>query len=63
MIEECEDCKFYKRFRCHRYPPQMRHNGEFRFPCLPPDDWCGEFVRAASDKIGAKAENLTAEGM
>jgi hypothetical protein len=43
--ETCEDCKFHylPSGTCRRFPPQLRHDGEFRFPVVDRADWCGEF--------------------
>jgi hypothetical protein len=43
--EMCGECKFYytPSSGCRRFPPQLRHDGEFRFPVMGEADWCGEF--------------------
>ena len=49
-IETCELCKFWRRFTvdlpegcCRRNPPTGQTWGQFRFPPVDADDWCGEW--------------------
>lgn len=47
----CSKCEFYQisylasdhEGLCRRFPPQIRQDGEFRFPVTHVADWCGEF--------------------
>lgn len=48
----CENCFFCKHGGCHRNPPipnpttigQGTHLVSSMWPCVEPDDYCGEFV-------------------
>ena len=48
----CENCQFFDRGTCHRYPPQLDqvkyYEGDYDdsywyFPEVAPTDWCGEW--------------------
>ena len=48
----CENCRFYDKGHCRRYPPKVAQVGEpgrakwvQRLPVVNHDDYCGEFVR------------------
>ena len=51
MDEKCENCKFYRKQYCLRYPPKtfvvgVRGNTEMEhhFPMTAPNNFCGEFT-------------------
>lgn len=59
----CLDCKHFifgprATGRCRRYPPQINHEGNSRFPTVRIDWWCGEF---GSDLTGANRQALFPE--
>lgn len=47
MSETCETCKFWDRYTCRRYPPQVYSDPyegvDFRQPRTEPKDFCGEW--------------------
>jgi hypothetical protein len=67
---KCKDCQFvfaeavdlgtnsgYVRNRCRRYPPVMVDNGgdgNFFFPVVADDDWCGEFRGKGQQQHGSR---------
>lgn len=44
---KCENCRFYYKGECHRYPPKKERLIGVRLYCVwvrvEPNDWCGEF--------------------
>ncbi len=65
MQETCETCKFMKpddllKGRCHRHPPQFEPDwdweremlgGDYYFPKIENDDWCGEWRESKYKKV------------
>lgn len=40
---KCDNCKFYDRGECKRYPPSTTPSGWKSYPRVEHHDWCGEF--------------------
>ncbi len=52
MMQECENCTYWKREEgerhgwCRRHPPVvMDLRDQYEQPITDEDDWCGEYVR------------------
>jgi hypothetical protein len=50
--KHCENCRFFDRGHCRRYPPQISQVGQpgqvkwvQHLPTVDHDDYCGEFER------------------
>jgi hypothetical protein len=51
----CENCRYYFKEQCHRFPPSPTGNS---WPVVMPKDWCGEFkLKFRQNKYHDPADN------
>jgi len=51
----CKDCEYFVVYdkdhgRCHLNPPQPTYDGNFRFPLVRNNDWCGHGIESEEYK-------------